>query len=376
MTLGCYGNADNACDRLTTLPHLSVYHCREGLMEQSCIRRTVESRHLKLSKPAAVTQQKGSKVDIEQSSLVLTIFIYARTVRGMWAKERAQELAGRGTTTMDDAESETSSIASKENEDQKSKKGEKGLYGPLQLVQKMEILSTSTLQELRESILCRMDDLPESIQGLKGTVQYSGDKRSTDSCFQIEDELYSEESGQGRYAALLEKSLSAKASPAKMKDVHLHSLSICTGKLYWFLHQGNCEHLWTITSIRAMNKGDSENGAFPRTSFFACASAVHPLAKWAQSKNGGLKLAYTLDKCEMCKGNRATMILAGGSRFQSNPPMVISGLKQDTTCICQVCWSALQGKRPASVEESIQRAGLPLPLQASTPTYTLIPAIE
>lgn len=292
------------------------------------------------------------KEETLSSSLVLNISIYARLVRGIWAKERVQRLANGDVESKPQGDSDSST----DKEDTKRAKAERGLYGPLQLVQKINVLSTSTLQDLRGSFLCRLDDLPATKEKQKEAVadvlpEYTGKKRKTDSCFLIEDELYSEwPNGVESYAILLEKHISCKASPKKMDQIRLDSLSLSTGKLYWFLHQGSCEHLWNITSLRALQKQECEKGnLFPQTTFYASGAAMSPLVKWFQPKSH-VQLTYTLDKCDLCKGNQASLLVIGGSRFQSRTN--INGLKQDTASLCQVCWYALCGEKPlASTSE-------------------------
>lgn len=323
---------------------MSRYYHRDTLLEQTCIKQPVPTQLLNTLKD--VPQRVSGIAAAPSSSLVLSISMYARPVRGVWAKERVKRLANgdiESRTGVSDSDSST------DQEDETSTKAERGVYGPLQLVQKMEILSTFSLQDLRNAFLCRMDDLPrrkEMGKVAEKLPEYTGRNKKTDSCFLIGDQLYSERSEEmdkKLYAILLEKHLSGTTSPRRMDEITLDSLSLSTGKLYWFLHQGSCEHLWNITSLRALRKEEGKRDLFPQTTYYASGAAISPLVKWSQPKSH-VQLMYTLDKCDLCKGNQATMLVVGGSRFQSRTN--INGLKKDTACVCQVCWYALYGEKP------------------------------
>ncbi|WP_431002932.1 hypothetical protein, partial [Klebsiella pneumoniae] len=85
----------------------------------------------------------------------------------MWAKERYDFLtgrppkrilkqdAGRGSESEDDPGDDGSDLP------RRKKNARQGPYGQLQLAQRIDVLSTSTLQELRDAFVCRMDDFPE-----------------------------------------------------------------------------------------------------------------------------------------------------------------------------------------------------------------------
>lgn len=36
----------------------------------------------------------------------------------------------------------------------------------------------------------------------------------------------------------------------KMQDTRIGDIEIKIGEPYWFMQQGNCEHIWTVDSIR------------------------------------------------------------------------------------------------------------------------------
>lgn len=196
----------------------------------------------------------------------------------------------------------------------------------------------------------------------------------------------------------------ASDSGKPMAHVALDSLHLRFGELYWFLHQGSCEHLWTITSLRTMSKGEMkrmEQGNLPPvTTFLAYGFMLRPLVRWARPKT---KIeSYALDNCELCQCRHACLLILGGADFNPQAAKAeavearskdmqeifartrLPGLKDGNTSVCEVCWNAMVGARIPTLEETVQRAGKDEAADMSTkpwagmhgPGWTVVPALE
>ena len=366
----------------------SAYYQRDGRLEQTCIARPLPTHLLSTPKPGSPSVQNVGRAPppSPRPVMVLCISIYARPVRGLWAKEKVRQTADADAAAGSDDEGSPSETGSEGDRGLRTKKGQRGLYGALSLVEKVEVRSDGTLQDLRNAFLCRMDDLPEAEAAEGRLPQYTGRKRQTDSCFLIEGVLYSERSSgsAGSYAAMLETPLSVQAAPSKMADVGLDSLSLCTGKLYWYLHQGSCEHLWTVTTMRVCDGTRIAAAMYPLATYYAYGATLRPVIKWARPKSN--TEAQTLGKCDICKAGQASLVVVGGSKYR--PPSGAAnlvGLKGDVSAICDHCWSALMARPAPSIAERIDRAGthcaVDLAADARSPSqenlsWTVIPALD
>ncbi len=85
------------------------------------------------------------------------------------------------------------------------------------------------------------------------------------------------------------------------KDIH-----VVTNKSYWYVHQGNCEHMLLVKDIRLLHSSDSQNAnAYPKTIFRSkvrrhkCRMCVVYPAKWItfNDKNSGESPCFFCEKC-------------------------------------------------------------------------------
>lgn len=408
----------------------NAYFVRYGRQDESAIKGPKPSGSLTASHDTSPPPPKTDidNSDAQQPLFLLSISVFARQTRRMWARERYAKLlkpftagirpvdadsdgTGNGSDSREEEdreEYEQGSLATEESseghgssqdeEAGKSKKiGREGPYAQLQLVQKFELRSDATLQRLREGFVCRMDDLPEAAESEAGFKQwrklkrkgdlhsavpimrrYTGRKRNTDSCFLIEGKLYSHVDGPERYAMLLSSHFArqysgksvgpAQASEQLMSDVSLNKLALHAGKLYWFLHQGSCEHLWAITSVRLLRPSETLNGPYKTldamTTYLQYGFMIRPLVRWSRAK--ARSESYSLDKCQLCRVRAACMVVLGGERFRAPDNAVhLPGLKEGTMCVCEACWCGMVGREPPGIAELIQRAGKGVPSDMS-----------
>jgi hypothetical protein len=349
--------------------------------------------------------------------LILSIDVYARPTRGIWAKEKRstevddEEGAEANAEEMDDEacnseEADNDSDADTNDEGEfleekekkvKTKLTRKGPYGQLQLVQKLLLRSDATLQDLRDSFICRMDDLPAFCEDERSTEfrrpTYTGRKRVTDSVMLIEGQLYDERPDCGdSYATPLGDVLRATervgnvAETKKMADSRIDSIVLHFGKLYWFIHQGSCEHGWCVSSARVprTNEAMVQLPSASITTYLQYGYMIRPLVKW--SRPGNRVESYSLHQCDICLARTACMVVQGGERFR---PPVWSNVKMDgmdavTKTMCEICWLALTGQQPPTIAQLIDRAGRAETADVSSRSWsrqsgrgwTVIPSLE
>lgn len=373
----------------------SAYYRRDTRLEESAIQGSTPSDDLKTPNPK--TSRSQGKVPVQEVSslhptpLVASISFYARQTRGMWSKERSHSMANSAALPSKGEEEEESAT---DMTQARAKKGAReGPYSSLQLAQQIEISTSSTLQQLRDAIVCRMDDFPEAgdtddnVHPSSSEVPlrpYTGKKRVTDSCFLIEGKIYSEwkdMEGQPNYASLLSEFFShhsehpegkfdeATSSGSTMANVRLDQLEVHANKLYWFLHQGSCEHLWAITSLRAMHRSPDISRSTvppPITTFLSYGFMLRPLVRWARPK---AKIdSYALDNCEICQGRHACVVVLGGVDFRPEQGKstekssvehrsTFSGLKDSNTSMCEICYDLIVGAPLPTLAEMVSRSG-------------------
>lgn len=213
--------------------------------------------------------------------------------------------------------------------------------------QKLLLYASQTLQEFRDSIICRMDDLPEveprephlgsdGPDNLKSRVRCTGRKRSSPTYLLIEDLLVSDEDGStdattlGRLMKDLRKtdsSAGTDTSAIHRADETLRSTRFCDlhtvrlHKPYRMCHQNICEHFWTIDEIRLPHQDDPAQPSAstrplqytaPVTTFLS-ASALNnrPLPLWTRHKAAAH--IYSLGMCGLCTKVQAKYAIVGGA---------------------------------------------------------------
>ncbi|PWN35069.1 uncharacterized protein FA14DRAFT_160389 [Meira miltonrushii] len=369
----------------------SAYHQQGGRSDGSAIVAPTPTHLLKnIEYPSSVIEavsERQTSDGKESRPFILEISIYSRPPRGMWAKEKfdriVRSVPDSGYHLEEEKEFEDNShwqdgerfeIPERTKRGPQSMFGRSGPYESLQLAQKIEIRSDATLKDLRDGFYCRMDDIPESVnesekfkawnkQVAVGDLssaapqmhQYTGQKRRTDSCFLIEDVLYSEYAGQDAYALLLSTHFSkpnedgapprASASGQRMEDVKMDSLELCTGKLYWLLHQGSCEHVWVIDVMRLAREEECKRpNSESVTTFLRNDSAVNPIVRWSRPVKR--EEAFLFGPCQICDKRPSDMIVAGGGRFRPlNGKETCKGLGDDNVGVCEYCWYTLNGDK-------------------------------
>lgn len=384
-------NVPNAFKFMSNPALASAYHQQGGRSDGSAIVASTPTHMLKgLRGPPSGIEDASERQTLAgegKPPFVLVISAYSRPPRGMWAKEKFDRIVLSVSKSehhfeeekdFDDIshwqDGEKFEIPERTKRGPQSMFGRTGPYESLQLVQKIEIRSDATLKDLRDGLYCRMDDVLESANGAEefkvwnkqvamGDLssaapqvhQYTGQKRKTDSCILIEDELYSEYSGEDAYAPLLSTHFSkpnedgapprAKASEKKMEDVTIDSLDLRTGKFYWLLHQGSCEHVWAIESVRLAGEEDRKRPSSECvTTFLRNGSAVNPIVRWSRPVKREDVFSFGL--CQVCDKRSSDMIVAGGERFRPlKERETCKGLKDDSVGVCNDCWYALNGDK-------------------------------
>ncbi|MCO5588324.1 hypothetical protein L7F22_042279 [Adiantum nelumboides] len=368
----------------------SAYHQQGGRLDGSAIMAPTPTSSLIRTDSTSVIEsvnEKQTTAAKECQPLILQISIYSRPPRGMWAKEKFDRIVRsvpKSDVRLDDEEEDFEDELPWQEGDkyeipEKIKRGPQSIFGrtgpyeSLQLTQKIEIRSDATLKDLRDGFYCRMDDILQSkdeaekfkvwnkqvaIGELSSTApqmhQYINQKRKTDSCFLIEDTLYSADSGKDSYAHLLSTHFAkpdedgapsrAAASRQSMAEVRLEALELCTGRLYWLLHEGSCEHIWTIDSVRiAQEEEESKRTkSESNTTFLRNGFAVSPILRWSRPVK---KVeSFSFGSCQICEEVPSDMIIIGGERFRpSNGKETCNGLKEDNVGVCENCWYTLNG---------------------------------
>lgn len=364
----------------------SAYHQQGGRLDGSTITGPTPTESLKTIYGCTSAGGKRSIADKGSNPLILQISIYSRPPRGMWAKEKFDRVVRSvheseyqfgegGSETQDNAtwqNGEKYEIPERTKRGPDFMLGRSGPYESLQLTQRILIRSDATLKDLRDGFYCRMDEIPESVdeeekfkiwkkQVALGDLssaapqkhQYTGQKRKTDSCFLIEDILYSANSNEAAYASLLSAHFSkpnedgapprAIASERSMTEVTIDSLELCTGKMYWFLHQGSCEHLWTIDSVRLARDEESKRPSSETlTTFLRNGSLISPIVRWSRPVKR--EESFSIGLCHFCERQLSFMNIVGGERFRPlNQKETCKGLREDNVGICDKCWYTLNG---------------------------------
>ncbi|RPD74311.1 hypothetical protein L226DRAFT_571748 [Lentinus tigrinus ALCF2SS1-7] len=186
------------------------------------------------------------------------------------------------------------------------------------------LLASQTLGDLFEAIPCTSNELPQEVRDESGNITaytYKGQRRKDDmevdsgggAVICIGDVLYGDGQSEDDYAdklvitlQSLPKNRRGKLSKGpSMHDTKLSSLTIRLHEPYWVLHAGNCEHFFSIASVRLRHPSDPQGG-YPLTT-----QITPPLS----------------DFCRICTKVPAVYSIVGDKRLSESPFL-----------ICAPCW--------------------------------------
>ncbi|PWN27944.1 hypothetical protein BDZ90DRAFT_157596 [Jaminaea rosea] len=279
---------------------------------------------------------------------------------------------------------------------------------PSQIIQ---LYSSQTLQELRDAVVCRMDDLPEREEG--DDVRFTGRKRSGECAMMIEGLVVAEHEESWMVEAMLKADPSRKAAKETMTTQRLDHLGvpIRLHTPYWLGHQdGLCEHFWVIDEVRkptvddpapplptsypspaTVHKHATASAAAstaappyrtPISTYLSTSALSRPLPLWANPIAG--EHQYGMGYCNLCERDAATVAVVGGA----GPPAVenveedeeneatgprkagLPSLPGHVTVLCRRCALLWSGVSPRTVvtqrSQTVTTNGDPASSEAST----------
>ncbi|KAM0752699.1 hypothetical protein T439DRAFT_346540 [Meredithblackwellia eburnea MCA 4105] len=101
-----------------------------------------------------------------------------------------------------------------------------------------------------------------------------------------------------------------------MQDVRIGELDVRVGEPYWFMHQGNCEHVWSVDSIRSIHPSDPT----PTDPFLS--SAPYPITTFLSR---GAEA-----KCRLCDRDPGSIVVIGDELAGESPAL-----------LCKACFEML-----------------------------------
>ncbi|CAO1632577.1 unnamed protein product [Parajaminaea phylloscopi] len=274
--------------------------------------------------------------------------------------------------------------------------------GSEQPSQKVIMSASHTLADLRYSLICRMDDVPETEVGPTSSLggvdsadafqkpRFTGKKRPSNTFMLVGDALYSESGGHSATKMLLNSLNEARCSGAldnagvctfaeSLASTRLADLSrIQLHKPYWLLHQNVCEHFWVVDEVRLRTAADPGVGQPPRqapsascetgyclpvtTYLTRSAASSRPVPVWVRDK--AAEHVYSMGSCDVCCKNAAKFVLVGGhpagavsssgepssSAKQGSSSRVPSAsrlpdMDAETTLVCADCLALVMGRK-------------------------------
>ncbi|KAI5478339.1 small nuclear RNA activating complex, polypeptide 3, 50kDa [Pseudohyphozyma bogoriensis] len=230
--------------------------------------------------------------------------------------------------------------------------------------QTLHCLGSTTLWELRENVRAGGDTVPAVIEDEgdsddegedwrreKKRPKWSNERRIAGSVWGIEGVLYADQgAGKVDYSEMildliesttwdaLDESrdspgaetgneLDSDGFPSwtagpSMQDTAIGSLDIKIGQPYWYMHQGNCEHVWTVDSIRRIHPSDPKVSSPDSTS-------THPYPITTYLSRGGTDSDA---QCRLCDRGPGTIITLDDELAGESP-----------TLLCVTCFEMLHG---------------------------------
>ncbi|CAH8477849.1 unnamed protein product [Heterobilharzia americana] len=185
------------------------------------------------------------------------------------------------------------------------------------ITQRLVLLSKQSLTVLRDAIQCPQDkvwlgDCSEALDDPE--LHVPAEKLYTSSYFFIEGTFYDDlrnpnskslsqelmKWAKGKKELEVHESL--KSSP--MESVNLEDLCICVGKPYFFVHQGNCEHMIIFSDVRLIDRDSCQSeSAFPMLTgrcnlrVLHCFVCKRLACRWIVAECGTI---LSVDPCPIC----------------------------------------------------------------------------
>lgn len=187
----------------------------------------------------------------------------------------------------------------------------------LVITQRLVLLSKQNLTVLRDAIKCPQDkvwlgDCSEALDVPE--LHVSADKLYTSSYFFIEGKFYddlrnanSKSLGQEVIQWAKSKRELVSCGPftsSTMESITLENLAVCIGKPYFFVHQGNCEHMIIFSDIRLVDRDSCQSeSSFPMLTGRCSARILHCFAcrrlacRWIVTE---CRTILPVDPCPIC----------------------------------------------------------------------------
>nr|CAX74665.1 snRNA-activating protein complex subunit 3 [Schistosoma japonicum]CAX74667.1 snRNA-activating protein complex subunit 3 [Schistosoma japonicum] len=187
----------------------------------------------------------------------------------------------------------------------------------LVITQRLVLLSKQNLTVLRDAIKCPQDkvwlgDCSEALDVPE--LHVSADKLYTSSYFFIEGKFYddlrnanSKSLGQEVIQWAKSKRELVSCGPftsSPMESITLENLAVCIGKPYFFVHQGNCEHMIIFSDIRLVDRDSCQSeSSFPMLTGRCSARILHCFAcrrlacRWIVTE---CRTILPVDPCPIC----------------------------------------------------------------------------
>nr|CAH8822389.1 unnamed protein product [Trichobilharzia regenti] len=206
----------------------------------------------------------------------------------------------------------------------------------LVITQRLVLLSKQNLTVLRDAIKCPQDkvwlgDCSEALDNPE--LHVSADKLYTSSYFFIEGTFYDDLRNPNSKSLSQEVAQWAKGkkelecygpfASSSMQSVKLEDLSIYVGKPYFFVHQGNCEHMMIFSDVRLIDRDSCQNeSSFPMLTGRCSTRVLHCLvckrlaSRWLVTQCATLLPVDPCPICDVCI--RMLLYTADGKKINPN----------------------------------------------------------
>ncbi|EGG07481.1 uncharacterized protein MELLADRAFT_71692 [Melampsora larici-populina 98AG31] len=114
-------------------------------------------------------------------------------------------------------------------------------------------------------------------------------------------------------------------SSTGMESVRFEELELQIGEPYWMLHQGNCEHIFTVDDIRAVHPTDPNLPKVPNGNILpTIIEGCYPITTFLSR--------LTSPKCRVCDRDPAKLVIMNDELVDESPCFV-----------CERCFELLHG---------------------------------